>query len=159
MSRTDCDELKERLAEIVEAVPVPGPPEGAAEAGATERARLLAHASLCPECGELLRSYRALLQGMKALDRVRAPADLLDRVWKRIDAAVLSPPVPPEGAACADGAAPAGRIAAAGPMRFRRLYLGLAATLLLGLGLGLYLRFTFPGKPVIEVAKSTASDE
>ena len=48
MSRPECDELKERLAEVVEesVLSLPAPPEGDLRGGpVAERSRLLAHAA------------------------------------------------------------------------------------------------------------------
>ncbi len=84
MSRPDCEELKERLNELVEDALQGDLP-------ASQREMLLKHAGTCPECGELLRSYRSLLSNLAALPAVQAPPDLAQVIRKRIEEGQLAP--------------------------------------------------------------------
>jgi hypothetical protein len=78
MSRPDCEELRERLPELVEE-------EGWERLEPEARDRLLTHAGGCPECAELLRSYRALLARLGELPRVSAPPGLVESVLSRLE--------------------------------------------------------------------------
>jgi hypothetical protein len=158
MSRAECDELKERLADIVEesVLSPPVPPEGDLSGGpAGERSPLLAHAAACPECGELLRSYRSLLQGMKGLERVRAPADLFDRVWKRIETESTQGPSGAPAGSGAPGTEPTPRArVASGRSVF--IFYRIAAGLLIAAALGFFLYRVSPERPTPELAMAPA---
>src|SRR6266540_4279751 len=154
MRQAECVELKERLAEIVEesVLSPPVPPEGDLSGGpVAERSRLLAHAAACPECGELLRSYRSLLQGMKGLERVRAPADLFDRVWKRIETESTQGPSGAPAGSSAPGTEPTprGRVASG---RSVFVFYRIAAGLLIAAALGFFLYRVSPERPPPELA-------
>jgi hypothetical protein len=134
-SRPDCEELRSRLDELTE-------DELQDQIPASLRERLLAHASQCPECGNLLGSYRSLLSEIASLPRLKAPAEFA----RKVQAAILaedhsSEPVGPGGAGIAQPSAlaPSGATAGtASPASRRKLPPALlrAAALLLFAALG-----------------------
>ncbi len=68
-----CDEIEASLSQLVEE-------ELSVDLAPGRREALLAHAVACARCGESLRSYRALLSGLKSLPAIPAPSDFARRV-------------------------------------------------------------------------------
>src|SRR6266540_2163206 len=147
MSRFACEDLHDRLPDLLEEEPGTGPAreggtgplreggtgpprEGDTALSADERARLLDHAASCKRCSELLESYRKLLSALADLPARKAPPGFARGVLARLEeeAAVGGPKeVRPE-------------VLAASPRRFSTARLRAAAILLaggLGIGLGL----------------------
>jgi len=114
--RPECEDLKDRLSELVEE-------ELRSEMPAAERERLLLHASQCPECGESLRSYRLLLTALGSLKSIQAPRELTQDILRQIEL---------------EGLAQAGPAVKRGPRAPHRAWaLGLAATVAIAGGVWL----------------------